>query len=363
MNKMPFVPIALPLTNDKICYSKFMKPLSEAYMKIGSFNEKLNRDRLKSTYAIQHLLRLESLYSTKIEGTQTTIDEIYESEIASPNAKQSNEIIEVQRYNEALKLGCNEIVNQPISNKLIKSLHYVLLNGNTRKNSNFQAGEFRTQQNYVGSHMPPAAVDVPNLMGNLERYINEDRGYEDDLPPLIKAALIHAQFETIHPFPDGNGRVGRVIIPLYLFKQGVIKSPYFFLSQELEKNQTKYYALLQGTRALDEEGFTKWICFFLSSVINQTSRDIDFIDKIENLNNYVLEKTKSEINSNNIDNVVDAIFKQPIFTCEVLYKETGIAKSSLRKYINILEKLHIVYPNDNQRNRKYYFVDLIDLLK
>lgn len=313
------------------------------------------------SYAVMHMTKIESLYSTKIEGTQTTMTAVYEAEVENP-AKIKKDDVEVIRYSQALTMAARQVIDSPITCKLMKQIHEILLRGDVRKNSNFIAGEFRQQQNRVGDHLPPVATMVDTYMSNLENYINEARGFEDDLPPIIKAALVHAQFETIHPFPDGNGRVGRVLIPIYLYKQGVIDSPYFFLSKELERNKIRYYSYLQGTRELTPEGFTTWIKFFLDSVSNQVDTDLSFIDSLEKLAGSTLAKARMHINSNNVEKVVKAIFKQPIFTVESLYVETLISKSSLRKYLGVLEKNHIIFRNQQHRNIKYYFADLLDII-
>lgn len=360
--KGPFNPIEFPIPEKYINLNKYVKELTEAYSKMGEFNAKMQETQIPFTYAINHMLKLESLYSTRIEGTQTTIDAVYEADIDS-NKRQNSDIKEVLRYNEALKTASKSVETSSITLKLIKEIHKILLQGDIRKNSDFIAGRFREQQNCVGEHIPPVATDVEKWMSNLERYINDDYGYEDNLPAVIKAALIHAQFETIHPFPDGNGRVGRVLIPIYLYKQKVITSPYFFLSQELEKNSIRYYSYLQGTRTLTEKGFSDWIKFFLQSIINQTDSDIRFIDNINALYTETLQKMKSYITTNNDEVFIKAIFKNPIFTTDTLYNETGIYKNSLRNYISILKNNQIIFSGGQKRNTKYYFMELLDLMK
>lgn len=360
--KQPFVPLSFPIEENYIDFPELLNELSNASMSIGELNIKMKQERWKSTYAVKHMMKLESLYSTRIEGTQTTIEAVYEAEADEKTEKQSNDIKEVLRYSQALCLAGEHVKTEPITNTLMRKIHYILLDGEVRKNSNFIAGEFRTQQNRVGDHIPPVASDVGKWMGNLERYINNDYGYEDKIPPIIKAALIHAQFETIHPFPDGNGRVGRVLIPIYLYKQNIIESPYFFLSQELERNRMRYYSYLQGTRSLTKDGFTKWIRFFLESVSNQAKRDVKFINDLEKLSEKTIQQAKERINSNKVDTVIDALFNQPIFTVDSLHRITQISKNTLRNYIRVLLELNILFKDQKRRNSKYYFMELIDLL-
>lgn len=360
--KNPFIPMKLPIDSSFIDYNELAIVLSEASKNLGILNAKMENTNLEFTYVANHMLKLESLYSTRIEGTQTTIDAIYEADMNMP--KENNvDINEVFRYYKALNLAIKGAAKSQIDIKLIKEIHRTLLSGNVRKNSNFIAGLFRQQQNRVGDHIPPVAKDVEMWMGNLERYINNDYGYEDKLPAIIKAAIIHAQFETIHPFPDGNGRVGRVLIPIYLYKQGEINFPYFFLSQELERNSLRYYSFLQGTRSLTKQGFTEWISFFLESIVNQTNKEIKFIDDINDLYSASVNTIKNAINSANSKIVVKSIFKNPIFTINTIYKDTGINKGSLRTYINTLVDSKILYKSPQKRNIRYYFMNLLDLIK
>lgn len=361
MKGMSFIPLKLPLDKSIIVYQDFINEFTRAQTKLGALNEKLNVEHFH-THAINHLLKLESLYSTKIEGTQTTIDSVYEAEVDSKI--NDDDINEVLRYNKAITEGSLHVKNgELITNKLIKEIHEILLGGNIRKNSPFIAGEFRFQQNRVGDHIPPIASDVENYMGNLEKYINSDYGYEDDLPHIIKIAIIHAQFETIHPFPDGNGRVGRILIPLYLYKEKVIKHPYFFLSQELERQKNKYYSYLQGTRTNDAHGYSEWFKYFFNAIANQAEKDIQFVNNLDALYNETFEKIKMIINSSNVTVLIQAMFKQPTFTTEYLHQDTKIEKNTIRGYLNKLVENRIIFKGSQKRNVKYYFYDLLEIIK
>lgn len=365
MSKMPFEPLLLPLDSNLIDLSQIIKLFGEAERKLGEFNQKICSKPYCTPYAVKHLSKMESLYSTKIEGTQTTIDAVYEAEADVKEKETSVDTEEVLKYALALREGAQEIEDNPITCKLLKRLHKVLLSGDrVRKNSDFQPGEFRTQQNRIGEHIPPVAVEVESLMGNLENYLNcaYDK-YNDGLPPLIKMALIHAQFETIHPFPDGNGRVGRILIPLYLYKEKVIKSPYFLISQELEKNKIKYYNYLQGTRTKTTLGFTEWIQFFLQATINQSQKDINFIGSLETLYSETHKKMTRIKNTTNYEKVLNFIFDNPIFTTSKLINCTGIPRTTAASYVKSLEKQRIVFADQRQRNRNYYFIELLDLLR
>jgi len=361
---IPFEALKLPFDNTLIDVTSFFSEYGMAVKNLSRLDEKLKSNDISAVYSLKHLVKTESFYSTKIEGTHTTIDEVYEAETAPPGTKKSDDISEVLRYNQALIEGIEYITKEKlITNKMIMNLHETLLSGDVRKNSNLKAGVFRYQQNKVGDHTPPSATIVPELMGNLERYINDSDFDTLNLPAIIKIAIIHSQFETIHPFPDGNGRVGRVLIPLYLYKEQEIEIPCFFISQELERNTQKYYNYLQGTRNKNADGFTKWIRFFLTSVVKQCERDILFIDQLENLRKQITKQLTNQINSVNIESVVEAIFLDPIFTCKMLSEKTGIKESTIRKYIQKMIDLEIIFSSQQKRNKRYYFTDLLDLIR
>ncbi len=363
---LPFEPLLLPLDKSLVNMNKIIIPVTNAATALGMFDVRIRQKDIYTNHALRHIVTMESLYSTRIEGTQTTVDAVYEAGADVEPRKVDKDTNEVLKYSEAIYHGVSCINNGiPISNKLIKELHSILLSGaGVRKNANFQPGVFRTQQNRVGEHIPPAAVEVENYMGNLENYINcSNDAYDDSFPPLLKIALIHAQFETIHPFPDGNGRVGRILIPLYLFKESAISTPYFLISQELERNRTRYYQFLQGTRTKTEDGITQWICFFLDCIEKQAKKDVKFIDSMNQLYLSTDEKLKEKINSSKTEQIVTAMFRAPVFTISKLAQLTNINPNTLRPYIKSLVKDNILFSDQTSRNTKYCFADLIDLIR
>lgn len=258
----------------------------------------------------------------------------------------------------------------------IKEMHKILLSGDVRgKNRN--PGEFRTIQNFIGtegctiqtaSYIPPEPQLVSEYMSNLEKYINEPK---DD---LIRIAIIHAQFETIHPFLDGNGRIGRILIRLYLFDKGFIDSPNFFISESLEKDKFKYYKLLNDTRIEtsneDEKSkmvaaqrWNTWIKFFITAIINQANQNIKLIEKIDELYNITIDESRKIINSNKLIDIVNIMFKRHIFNKKRILEIVDIPSSTLGVYLNRLEENQIIYSDGKIRNKKYYFYDLINILR
>ena len=194
-------------------------------------------------------------------------------------------------------------------------------------------------------------------MSNLEKYINDD--LKDDIDPLIKIAVIHAQFESIHPFLDGNGRVGRILIMLYLLDKKIITKPTFFVSEELEKNKFKYYSMLNNLRT-EEPKWEDWINFFLESVIRQAEKNIIKLRKVEELYNEVCDYTEK----NNIKtDYVRAIFKRPVFMIKTLENDLNVSYSSVKSNIKKLIGSGKIFTNGNRRNTMYFFTDLLDILR
>ncbi|MFW6306175.1 MAG: Fic family protein, partial [Bacillota bacterium] len=271
----PFVTHKLPI-NEYIQPMEYYNDLIAASTNTGKYQVMLRKSRVNEYFLITPFTMQEAVQSSKIEGTQVTFDEVLEFEI--DNNKKNNDAQEVLNYYEALKYGKRVLEKHPISTRLFQTLHKILLSNGVR--GQYRApGEYRSIQNFIGpegcsmdtaTFIPPEPQLVDKYISNLENYINNPK---DDLHPLVRIAIIHAQFETIHPFLDGNGRIGRILIPLYLYDINLIDSPNLFISEVLEKDKHKYYRLLNGTRK--EDGWNDWIKFFLESVNKQVIKNIE----------------------------------------------------------------------------------------
>lgn len=216
------------------------------------------------------LQQKEALASSMLEGTQATLDGVLVDQV-NPKEKDKD-MAEVRNYFESARLGYKHLSRNPFSVELFKHLHHQLLSGNVRKSKTTIPGEFRQTQNYIGhgkniSFVPPVADRVDELIENFILYLNEPN---DNLRPLVRVAIAHAHFETIHPFMDGNGRAGRILIPLFLYKQNQISLPCFFLSEALERDKFKYYDLLNNIRLKND--WNSWIKFFLETVKIQCTK-------------------------------------------------------------------------------------------
>ncbi len=278
----PYTPFNLHIEN-LININEFINELLEANKLIGVYQVLLSKSKIDPNLLLTPITLQEAIQSTKIEGTQVTLDDMLEYEADYSN--KNTDVEEVINYSMALRSGADLLKRIPISSRLIKEMNKILLSGEVRGNSR-SPGEFRGIQNFIGSqgctiqtasYIPPEPQVVPDCMSNLEKYINE---HTDNLNDLIRIAIIHAQFETIHPSLDGSGRIGRILIPLYLYDRKLISSPNFFISESLEKDKFKYYKLLNDTRVVGLETSTEdisrswnaWIKFFINSMIIQANK-------------------------------------------------------------------------------------------
>lgn len=359
MTKKAFIPYSLPLDDNVVDQSSMIHLLIEANKHIVQYETLLENTKIDKNLLLEPILKQEAVQSTKMEGTQVTYEDVLEVEAES---KRNNmDVQEVLNYYEAIIEGEQALKQLPISTRLIKRLHTILMSGKVRGASR-DPGEFRRVQNYIGTKesttFTPPAPPIVEFMSNLENYINEPN---DSLDELVRIAIIHAQFETIHPFLDGNGRIGRILIPLYLYEKKVISYPNFFISETLERDKHKYYRFLNGTRY--ENDWNQWIIFFLNAVNTQAKKNITLIKDINILYDATLTTAQQLINSSNVSEIVTVLFKMPIFRTKSISKNTEISDATVRRYLTILEENKIIFSNGRQRNKTYYFYDLLDLIR
>ena len=253
----------------------------------------------------------EATKSSNIEGTQTKIEEALLDEEDVPLDKR-DDWTEVRNYTFAMNQAIRDLQTLPLSSRLIKDTHKALMSGVRGKNKN--PGEFRTSQNWIGGTSPTDAVFVPPVFGEIPNLISDIENFIHnpvcDLPDLIKIALIHYQFETIHPFNDGNGRVGRLLIPLYLVSKGILKRPILYLSDFLENHRRSYYDKIMGVRFGDD--IASWIKFFLQGIIETAEKGTKALDDIMNLQKEYEEEIKGMgSRSANALKLIDAMYQNP----------------------------------------------------
>ena len=306
----------------------------------------------------------EATQSSKIEGTQTNMEEVFLSKEEIVEEKR-DDWEEVQNYITAMNEAVRLLHHLPFSSRLIKEAHKILLQGVRGKHK--LPGEYRTSQNWIGGatlndaiFIPPVHTSISELMSDLEKFANDEL---NPLPDLIKIAIIHYQFETIHPFLDGNGRVGRLLITLYLVSKGILKQPILYLSDFFERNRLLYYENLMLART--KHNLNQWLKFFLTGVIETSRKGVATFDGILQLQKNLEMKIKSMGSRGvNAKKVIEFLYTQPII--DVSKVEELIQKSNVTAYklISDLEKLDVLIEiSGAQRNKLYIFKDYVDLFK
>lgn len=310
-----------------------------------------------------HVIK-EATQSSKIEGTKTNIEEaLQDKEDISEEKRDDWE--EVQNYIAAMNVAIESLNKLPLSTRLIKQTHKVLLQ-NVRGKSKIP-GEFRSSQNWIGGasisdavFVPPPHTELSRLMSDLEKFAHNE---EFPFPDLLKIALIHYQFETIHPFLDGNGRVGRLLITLYLVEKGILKKPILYLSDFFEKERSLYFDNLMKART--DNNIIQWLKFFLVGIIDTAKSGIRTFDRIMKLQKETDEKIQRlGSRANKARAVVYHLYQHPLITTQTIAKVAGISLPSGYKLTSDLEKLGILHElTGAKRGKSYWFRDYIQLYK
>ena len=313
MQKTPFIPPKLPL---KVDYNALIPNITSAHRAIASLNTLLNQ--LPNPELLGRTMQTkEAVLSSQIEGTQATMNEVFEYEALRriQNTEKEKDIGEILNYRNALDLGVKRLDKNPLSENLIKDLHLTLLKSG--RGSTKDPGNFRKIQVFIGKHnatienasfIPPSANQIVPLFRNLEEYLNS----KEEKDELVQIALAHYQFEAIHPFLDGNGRVGRLLISLFLYDRNLLSHPFLYLSEYFEAHRKEYYALLKG---VSEDGdLENWIKFFLDALKVQSEKAEYSGKKILNLYQQYKEEKIVHLNSIYAINLLDSIFAYPVFT-------------------------------------------------
>lgn len=302
-------------------------------------------------------VRREALLSSEIEGIACTLEDVLNYEEAEePKVEDTPDIAQVVNYVRAFNAGIEHLREQPFSLELIQKLHKVLLAGSPRGDE--RAGNFREDQNWIGpkgstlatAHYVPPPVDHMRMsLGNFEYYVRDKR----NLPLLVRCALIHAQFETIHPFLDGNGRIGRLLVPLMLAAEGALRHPLLYLSLYLLENRAEYYERLMAIRrAGDWEG---WLKFFLTGVRITAEDAMQRSKTILGLYEDVMRKAAALRRS--VIPIAETLFAHPIITTQGARKHTGLAFDTARQALESLATAGIVKEITGQRRGRIYVFD------
>ncbi|WP_111672740.1 Fic family protein [Algoriphagus litoralis] len=308
----------------------------------------------------------EATVSSKIEGTQTSFQEALVKE-QDLDPERRNDWNEVHAYIDAMNQAIVEMKRLPISTRLIRQTHATLLQGVRGKEK--LPGEFRSSQNWIGPSLkhavfvPPVHEEIPELMSDLEHFIHSNQNDPPShIPHLIKIALIHYQFETIHPFLDGNGRIGRLLITLYLLDKGLLQKPTLYLSEFFERNRRDYYDNLMRVR--EKNDIRRWLEFFLVGVIETTESSILTFQKIIALRNRIELTQLIQLGKKQMDakRLINELYKQPIIDSAYVSEKLEIHPSTSNRLIKdfldlgILEEL-----TGYKRNRIFAFSEYIHL--
>jgi len=312
---------------------------------------------------IRSFIRREAVLSSRIEGTQATLGELFAAEAGAAVERSPADLHEVANYVVALEYGVERLKTLPLSLRLVRELHERLMRG--VRGDTATPGEFRRSQNWIGSSastpatatfVPPPADELPGCLGAWEQFL-----HDDSLPPLVHAALAHSQFEAIHPFLDGNGRVGRLVITLLLIEKDVLPSPLLYLSAFFEATRREYYArLLAVTQAGEWE---EWLAYFLTGVAQQAE---DALGRIRRIDDLLLRWRKQlfRTRSRLPERAVELFAENPFWSVKALSERFDVAFTTAQRAIDRLEAAGIVERvGEAKRNRVYCARAILDVLE
>ncbi|WP_320837105.1 Fic family protein [Zhongshania sp.] len=366
VNCKAFVPAPLPPTPELQLSGKLHSRISQAMLALGRLDaiSTLLPDAQLFLYSY---VRKEAVMSSQIEGTQSSLSDLMLYEMEGMPGVPMDDVQEVSCYVNALSLGVQRIrEGHPITFRLISELHQALMTSG--RGINKAPGEFRKNSVWIGGHradeatfVPPPAIELANCWADLERFIND---VPQETDPLIKAALAHVQFETIHPFLDGNGRLGRLLIPLILVSGGVLSQPLLYLSVFFKKHRQTYYDRLQQVRISGD--WESWLLFFVDAVANTASQAVDTaqaLNQLRQTHRQQLEPLGRLATS--AQQVLDVLFEQPIANINTLVKGSNLTPATVGKVMDRLSQPDIALVKEltgQKRNRVFAYSAYIDIL-
>jgi len=338
------------------------KLLEKAAIKLGELNS-FSKLVPNIDLFIQLHITKEAVVSSRIEGTRTNMDQAL-LPIEEIKPEQRNDWLEVNNYLAALNEAILELQNLPLSSRLLRKTHKTLLQ--SVRGEHKQPGKFRTSQNWIGGaslsdavFIPPQHQIVNSLMGDLESFLNND---QIDVPALIRIAIAHYQFETIHPFLDGNGRIGRLMITLYLLNEGILEKPLLYLSEYFENNKELYYENL--TRVRTHNNMLQWIKYFLVGVERTAANAVDTLSRVIQLKN----DFESQINSgfgrrsNSALILLNSLFQSPVTTIDNAAKKCALSYKAANDLVRLMQVKQMVKEMTGQsRNRIFIFKPYLDI--
>ena len=355
-----FIPDPLP---PKLIWTpELTRALSDADRLIGKLaGEGI---RLPNPHLLIHsFIRREAVLSSRIEGTRSSLGELLASEAGAAVERSPDDLREVGNYVVALEYGIRRLKSIPLSLRLTRELHGKLMKG--VRGDYATPGQFRRSQNWIGppgctlmnaAYVPPPPSELMSCLGEWEKFL-----HDRSLPPLVQAGMIHSQFEAIHPFLDGNGRVGRLLITLFLIERKILPSPLLYLSAFFEATRRDYYDRLQGVTARGE--WIEWLQYFLNGVARQSE---DALSRAERINKLVeeWEKAVAEVSSKIPMHLIEILASNPYLTLKKAARQLKIAFTTVQRAVERLEKLGIVTEvSGAERNRVYCAKKILQILE
>ena len=310
-------------------------------------------------------IKKDAAYSSQIEGTKATLQDAVAAPVTEEKSRMHPDVDDITHYVEAVNYGIERTETLPISLRLIKEIHEKLMIG-ARSTQHAYPGEFRRSQNWIGgktpadaSFVPPAPDDMHKSLNDLEKFIHT----KDEYPSLVKAGFMHAQFETIHPFTDGNGRTGRMLIAMYIHHARILELPVLYLSSYFKKHQKLYYQKLQEYHD-EDANIDGWLEFFLEGVAEIADSSIETCTKITALRDRDFAKMQKlgKKSAESTLEIVRKLFSQPIIGVAEMMKWTGFTAPGAYKVVGRLKDLKILEPlGDADYGQKYVYADYYEI--
>ncbi len=359
-----YTPQKLPL--EIISWESLLPSIIQANTSLAKFDGLLENIQNPLLF-LSPLMTQEAVLSSRIEGTQASFNDILEFE-ASPKRKTEkyNDIEEVINYREALQYAAKELDNRPICLNLIRDIHSILLNG--VRGQNKARGEFRKIQNWIGgsestiktaSYVPPSPDILGESLSNWEKYCH----YEEK-DRLVQLAVIHAQFEIIHPFLDGNGRLGRILIPLFLYEKKLLKYPSLYVSEFFEQDRQKYYRKLRDIS--NKQAWNEWVIYFLEAITDQAVKNTTRAKHVANLYNELKIEIQEISKSRNAIQIQDFLFSKIMFETPDFTRASGLSKPHAARVLKNLLEHKVVKTISSASGRRpaiYAFTALMEIIE
>ena len=355
-NVRAFVPPPLP-PNPPIDMKDLVSHLSEADRAVGRLDG-ISQLLPNKELFIYMYVRKEAVLSSQIEGTQSTLSDLLRAEADQLEAQNFDDITEVSNYVEAMNYGVERMNTLPLSLRLIREMHEILLKKG--RGAGRDPGQFRRSQNWIGGtrpgnaiYVPPPPLEMETCLDALEKFIHSDAR---DLPPLIKAGLVHLQFESIHPFLDGNGRIGRLLITLLLCAEGILKEPLLYLSLYFKTKRADYYRLLQEVR--ERGSWETWLEFFLDGVAETANEAVATATKISELLEADLQRLKAGGKlTGSVQQIFELMKKNPYLTAAATVKKTDLTLPTVNSALATMKELKILREITGRKRDRVYEYD------